>query len=138
MMHFLDYSLTVAKAWCTKEHQIENPVCSIANYLFPHCKVVGGNREAIEFLEKNHKDFNLAKVKRLPVSGAFHTELMKPAADAVAACLKNMEINPSRIPVYSNTTGHRYHSSHEVIRMLPRQIYKPVMWEQILHNLYQR
>ena len=72
---FADYALVVAKEWCRREYNIENPVCSVANYLFPHCKVVAGNNEALDFLELNYKDFNLKKVKRLPVFGAFHTEL---------------------------------------------------------------
>ncbi|ODN05766.1 putative malonyl-CoA-acyl carrier protein transacylase, mitochondrial [Orchesella cincta] len=69
----LNYSLVVAKEWCKREFKIDDPVCSIANYLFPHCKVVAGHTEALDFLEANYKDFNLRRVKRLPVSGAFHT-----------------------------------------------------------------
>jgi len=134
----LEYGLLVAKEWCKREYNMENPVCSVANYLFPHCKVIAGHLKAIEFIEANYGEFKLRKVKRLPVSGAFHTDLMKPAAEAVHLILEQLTINEPRIPVFSDVTGHRYHSSKDVIKQLPKQIYRPVMWEQILHNLYQR
>jgi [acyl-carrier-protein] S-malonyltransferase len=135
---FADYSLLVAREWCKREHNIEDPVCSIANYLFPHCKVIAGHIEALEFLETNYKDFNLRKVKRLPVSGAFHTELMKPAAEPVKQILRDITINRPRMPVFSNLTGYRYHNAEEVRKNLAKQIFKPVMWEQTVQNLYKR
>lgn len=134
----VNYSLVVAKEWCRREFHIENPVCSIANYLFPHCKVVAGHKEALEFLEANYKDFNLRRVKRLPVSGAFHTELMKPAAEPMKAVLDTVTINRPRMPVYSNVTGSRFRTSGELKKVLAKQIYMPVRWEQVIQNLYQR
>ena len=41
----------------------------------------------------------------LPVAGAFHTRLMRPAAKALSAALAAAELRPPRIPVYSNVTG---------------------------------
>lgn len=38
------YICKLAREWCIRKG-IENPVCSIANYLFPHCKVIGGSEE---------------------------------------------------------------------------------------------
>lgn len=103
----LDYSLVVAQEWCRREHHIENPVCSVANFLFPHCKVVAGHNEALNFLEENYKDFNLRRVKRLPVSGAFHTELMKPAVEPVKQIVSGLTYNRPRMLVFSNVTGYR-------------------------------
>ncbi|CAL8101055.1 unnamed protein product [Orchesella dallaii] len=134
----LNYSLVVAKEWCRREYKMEEPVCSIANYLFPHCKVVAGHTEALDFLDANYKDFNLRRVKRLPVAGAFHTDLMKPAADPMRAVLDSITINRPRMPVYSNVTANRYRSSGELKKVLVKQIYKPVKWEQVIQNLYQR
>lgn len=133
-----DYAMLVAREWCTREHGIENPVCSAANYLFPHCRVIGGHLEALQFIETNYKDFDLKKVKRLPVSGAFHTELMRPASGPLKAILEQLVMNKPRLPVYSNVTGYRYNSSDDVKRNLCRQIFKPVKWEQTVHSIYQR
>lgn len=67
-----------------------------------------GNIEALQFLEMNYKDFNLRRVKRLPVSGAFHTDLMQPAVDPLRQVMKGMTINRPRMLVFSNVTGYRY------------------------------
>lgn len=77
-------------------------------------------------------------MKRLNVSGAFHTELMLPAVKPFAAALRKMEINDPMIAVHSNIDGKRYNNHLQVSRYLPKQIYKPVKWEQTLHILYER
>ena len=128
----------MAREWCTRQYNIKDPVCSIANYLFPHCKVIGGHIRAIEFLEENYKDFNLRKVKRLPVSGAFHTELMAGAADVVRETLSRIELNVPGMPVFSNVTGRKYNTEKELRKLLPKQIWKPVLWEQTVQKIYER
>lgn len=80
-----------AKEWCL-EKGVENPECCIANYLFPHCKVVAGSMEALNFIEINAKQYRLRRVKRLPVSGAFHTNLMSSAVEPFTKALKNIFI----------------------------------------------
>jgi [acyl-carrier-protein] S-malonyltransferase len=100
--------------------------------------VVGGHTRAIEFLEQNHKDFNLRKVKRLPVSGAFHTDLMADAAEAVRHMLGQVTLNMPKMPTFSNVSGRRYHTAKELRKLLPKQIVKPVMWEQTVQAIYQR
>jgi len=132
------FALQVAREWASREHKIETPVCVVASHLFPHCKVVAGHTECIDFLKKNFEDFKLRKVKVLPVSGAFHTDLMAPAEMAVRTMLKDVDIQHPRIPVFSNVTGNRYHTEAEVRRLLPKQIIKPVLWEQTLQSIFLR
>lgn len=112
--------------------------CGVANYLFPHCKIVAGNEKAIKFLEDNKSEFNLKRLKRLPVSGAFHTPLMKPAVDVFYNALKKMKLSEPMIAVHSNIDGKHYQDGDEVKRRLPKQILAPVKWEQTLHILYER
>lgn len=126
-----------AKDWCI-ERGVENPECNIANYLFPHCKVVAGNLEALNFLEKNAKQFKLRRVKRLPVSGAFHTNLMEPALEPFREALKQIKIEKPFINVHSNIDGKVYRNVDQILRQLPKQIVKPVKWEQLLHIIYER
>ena len=40
------YACHVARLYCAKELAIENPVCQVANYLYPECKVLAGHVEA--------------------------------------------------------------------------------------------
>ncbi|GLH11677.1 Probable malonyl-CoA-acyl carrier protein transacylase, mitochondrial [Gryllus bimaculatus] len=133
----LGYACVCAKQWC-EERGIENPVCSVANYLFPHCKVIAGNVEALKFIRENASEFKLKRLKTLPVSGAFHTELMRPAVEPFKKALKSIRIQHPKIPVYSNVDGNVYRNPRHIAAQLPKQIYKPVKWEQILHALYSR
>lgn len=133
----LSKACEIAKEWCL-DRGVEYPVCHIANYLYPHCKVVAGNIEAIEFLEKNKGDFKLRKVIRLPVSGAFHTKLMGSAVGPFQRALDNIQIDEPNIFVYSCVDGKVYKSVKHIREQLPKQIVKPVKWEQLLHVIYER
>ena len=60
---------------------------------------------------------------------------MKPADDALAAVLAEVEIRPPRVPVWSNVDA-RPHSDPEEIRgLLVRQVLQPVLWEQTTRGL---
>ncbi|GJQ71121.1 hypothetical protein Trydic_g1026 [Trypoxylus dichotomus] len=126
-----------AKEWA-RERGDEMPECRIANYLYPHCKVVAGSAAALEFLEKNVKEFKLKRVNRLPVSGAFHTDLMAPAIQPFKKALEKTKIEDPVISVYSNVDGKKYKGADHIRRQLPKQIVKPVKWEQTMHVLYER
>ncbi|KAJ8931207.1 hypothetical protein NQ314_015904 [Rhamnusium bicolor] len=133
----LNFACLKAKEWALDKGD-EYPECRIANYLYPHCKVVSGSESALQFLENNWKEFNLRKIKRLPVSGAFHSDLMAPAVEPFRKALNKSEISEPVISVYSNVDGKRYRDVEHIRRQLPKQIVKPVKWEQLLHVIYER
>lgn len=133
----INYAMKSARDWCIQKG-IEEPECHIANYLYPHCKVISGHDEALKYMELNAKDFNIRKVKRLPVSGAFHSNLMAPAVGIFHKALSKIEIQDPMIPVHSNVDGLPYRNASHIIRQLPKQMLKPVKWEQMLHILYER
>lgn len=68
------------------------------------------------------KEFNLKKVVRLPVSGAFHSQLMSPAIEPFKKALRKVEIEDPVISVYSNIDGKRYHNAEQIQRQLPKQV----------------
>lgn len=123
--------------WCV-ERGIEQPECKIVNYLYPHCKVIAGNTEALRFLEANAKQFGLRRLKRISVSGAFHTALMQSAVEPFQLALRKIPIEEPIINVHSNVDGKRYRSVNHILAQLPQQIVRPVKWEQTLHILYER
>ncbi|XP_076060743.1 malonyl-CoA-acyl carrier protein transacylase beg [Oratosquilla oratoria] len=133
----LGFACSVAKEFCQAKG-LSMVDCRVANYLYPHCKVIAGNDEALEFIEKNKADFKLRRLKRLPVSGAFHTGLMEPAVPALKKILDKIDFDPPLIPVHSNLDGRSYKSTKQIKKCLPKQICKPVKWEQTLHILYER
>lgn len=78
-------------------------------------------------------------LKKLPVSGAFHTKLMLEAEAKVEIALKNMEIRVPRINIYSNYTGKIYPRRYQdICKCIVRQISSPVKWEQIMQILFRK
>ncbi|XP_043646949.1 probable malonyl-CoA-acyl carrier protein transacylase, mitochondrial [Drosophila teissieri] len=126
-----------AQQWCV-DKGVESPYCGIANYMYPHCKVVAGNVEALEFLEQNAKALKIRRMKRLAVSGAFHTPLMQSAVEPFTKALKSVRLQDPVIRVYSNVDGKPYRHAKHILTQLPKQIVRPVKWEQTLHEMYER
>lgn len=114
----------------------EESVCSVANYLFPHAKVIAGHEKALEFVVRHAKDFGIKRVKRLSVSGAFHTNLMKPAYRDFRNALEKVDIKEPKIPVYSNVDASIHKDPSEIRKSLVEHLFKPVKWEQLLHSMY--
>lgn len=110
-----------AQQWCI-DKGIEKPYCGVANYLYPHCKVIAGNVEAIEFLEQNSKVLKIKRIKRLPVNGAFHTPLMQSAVEPFAKALSKIVLAEPLINVYSNVDGKRYRNVSHIQKQLPKQV----------------
>jgi [acyl-carrier-protein] S-malonyltransferase len=65
---------------------------------------------------------------RLNVAGAFHTELMRPAAERMAAELSEAPIRAPRCPVVANVTGRPAADPDEIRHLLVDQIVSPVRW----------
>lgn len=128
----------LAREYCIRSGlPSEESVCAIANHLFPHGKVVAGHQKALEFIEQNGRDFGIRRMKRLAVSGAFHTPLMFPVYKDLKKAIDKMEIKDPKIKVYSNVDATVYKDANQIRSQIVHQVHKPVRWEQIIHNLYE-
>jgi [acyl-carrier-protein] S-malonyltransferase len=107
----------------------------VANLLCPGNLVVSGSLAACEALERAAPDRGAMKTIRLAVAGAFHTELMKPADQALAAALKGVSVRPPRVPVWSNVDARPHTDPNEIRRLLVCQVVQPVLWEQTMRGL---
>lgn len=94
--------------------------------------------QALHFISSHADEFKLRRLKELPVSGAFHTSLMKSAIEPMYEAIKQIEVKDPLISVHSNFDGKMYQDAKHIIRQLPKQICSPVKWEQTLHVLYER
>src|ERR1019366_7196850 len=74
----------------------------VANLLCPGNIVVSGTKAACDEVEKLAPDFGAMKTIRLAVAGAFHTDIMRPADQTLAAALDKAALKPATIPVWSN------------------------------------
>jgi [acyl-carrier-protein] S-malonyltransferase len=107
----------------------------IANYLSPGNTVISGAIAAIELVEKIAAERGGARTMKLAVAGAFHTDLMKPADEKLAAALTNVEIKAPVIPVWSNVDAKPHTDPTEIRSLLVRQVVSPVRWEETLRGL---
>lgn len=112
---------TKAVDWCISKG-IENPECRVANYLYPHCKVIAGNTEALNYLELNAKHLRIRRIKKIPVSGAFHTELMAPAVEPFKKALRKITVSDPIISVHSCVDGLKYRNAGHILNQLPTQV----------------
>lgn len=101
-----------------------------ANFNSPMQVVVSGSVDACERAMTEAEKMGLRPTP-LTVAGAFHSPLMQPAADRLAAALDKVNWNPPRVPVYSNVTG-RVHDSDiaSIKQRLIGQLTHPVRWSQ--------
>jgi [acyl-carrier-protein] S-malonyltransferase len=106
----------------------------VANLLCPGNTVVSGTRSACAAVERLVEEAG-GRTIRLTVAGAFHTPLMRPADDALAAVLESVDIRAPRVPVWSNVDAQPHTDPAEIRRLLVRQVLQPVLWEQTLRNL---
>jgi [acyl-carrier-protein] S-malonyltransferase len=102
-----------------------------ANYNLSTQIVIGGTHRAIEHAMKLAKEHG-GKALPVKVSGAFHTSLMKSAADEFATIVEDVVIRPPQIAVMSNVTGMPMTTADEIRRDLGEQIMRPVRWQQII------
>lgn len=106
----------------------------VANRLCPGNTVVSGTTAACNRLIELANEQG-AKTVRLSVAGAFHTVLMKPADERLAAALNRVELKVPRIPVWSNVDAQPHTDPAEIKELLVRQVLEPVLWEASMRGL---
>ncbi|MCP4353311.1 MAG: SDR family NAD(P)-dependent oxidoreductase [Desulfobacterales bacterium] len=108
----------------------------LANRNSPNQGVLSGSTEAIAIAEKACKQKKFRPI-RLSVAAAFHSVLVKDAQEPFMETLKKIDIAPSDIPVYSNTTGNAYPADPDEARqILGGQILCPVHFVSEIESLF--
>jgi malonyl CoA-acyl carrier protein transacylase len=102
---------------------------TVANDNAPGQLVLSGATEAIDAAEEVARDETGARARRLPVSGAFHSPLMEPAAARLASALERVELRPAAFTVYSNGSAAPF---SDVRRELSENLLRPVRWRETL------
>ncbi|HEU4512409.1 MAG TPA: acyltransferase domain-containing protein [Nocardioidaceae bacterium] len=70
-----------------------------------------------------------ARLMPLSVAGAFHTEHMAPAVDALGSLAKSVSTHDPRTPLISNRDGQVVHDGRDVLRRIVSQVANPVRWD---------
>jgi len=110
-------------------------IVQAANFNSPGQIVISGSNEGITVAMELLKARGVRLVKKLPVSGAFHSSLMQYAQDELGSVLKNTPIADARFPVYTNATAEPVTKAKEIREMLFRQVTSPVLWEMSMRNM---
>ncbi len=108
----------------------------IANYNSPGQVVLSGSIADMEKIEHVLVENNL-KIKRLPVSAAFHSPMMNKVRNPFLDYLKKFDFKKPQIPVYSNVSGKTHQKRPAAIReALARQIDHPVCFTKEIASMY--
>jgi [acyl-carrier-protein] S-malonyltransferase len=118
----------------TATEAIQKPVVP-ANYNCPGQLVISGDEDAVKKAVELAKESGCRLAKMLPVSGAFHSPLMKPAFEALQEKLDETDFSEPNCPVYSNYTAKASADPDEIKNNLLHQLVSPVRWTQTLQNM---
>jgi len=107
----------------------EGEILACANFNSPGQVVIAGGVKAVERASKLASDRKL-KAIALPVSAPFHCSLMRPAAQAVADALSQIQVVQPNFPVIANFDAELNTDAARVRELLVNQVCSPVLWQQ--------
>jgi [acyl-carrier-protein] S-malonyltransferase len=132
MVSILGLERVQVEELCTAARQ--QGTLALANLLCPGNIVVSGDQAACQAAIRLAEERG-ARTVRLAVAGAFHTDIMRPADEALATALQSVSLRAPRLPVWSNVDAQPHTDPGEVPQLLIEQVLRPVQWEQTMRNL---
>ncbi len=133
MVSILGLDLPQVEALCQRAAQ--GDLLQVANLLTPGNIAVSGTKAACERVAEMAADAGAMKAIPLAVAGAFHTPIMQPAVERLAAALADVSLRKPRIPVVSNVDAQPHDDPEEIRDLLIRQVVSPVRWEDSMRWL---
>lgn len=106
-----------------------------ANYNCEGQIVISGSVDAVSEASEKMKAAGAKRALILPVGGAFHSPLMQPAAEELAAGIESVEFKTPVCPVYQNVTALPTTDPAEIKKNLLAQLTAPVRWTQSVVNM---
>jgi len=110
-------------------------VVEAANFNCPGQIVIAGHTKAVEMACSIMKDKGARRVIMLPVSAPFHSSLLRPAGEKLAAELENVKISDNKVPVISNVNAQVIMDKYEIKRCLIEQVSNSVLWEDSIKRM---
>ena len=106
-----------------------------ANFNCPGQVVISGNFNDVKSICEKFNELGARRSLLLPVSGAFHSELMKDAQEELREAINNINFQNPICPIYQNVDGK---AEYEIIKIkinLINQLTSPVKWTQSVKNM---
>jgi [acyl-carrier-protein] S-malonyltransferase len=124
------------------ENKIVEDICAsqtgivvAANYNCPGQLVISGEIEAVNNACEALKDAGARRALLLPVGGAFHSPLMEPAREELAAAIEATHFAKPGCPIYQNVNTTAVTEATEIQKNLIAQLTAPVKWTQSMQNM---
>jgi [acyl-carrier-protein] S-malonyltransferase len=117
------------------EASAEGGACVPANYNSPGQIVISGDAETVARTVELARAAGVRRTLPLNVSGAFHSPLMRSAADDFAAELAAVGLRRPAFPIVSNVTAQPVTEPAEARRLLLEQLTAPVRWTDTVNGL---
>jgi [acyl-carrier-protein] S-malonyltransferase len=127
----LDYEQVVSICREAAQGEVVEP----ANLNCPGQIVISGHRKAVERAMALGREQGARRVVELDVSGPFHSSLMRPAAEIFAEDLAGAALRDPQVPVIANATADYVQEAAEIRKVLVKQLYSPVRWEETIQRL---
>ena len=106
-----------------------------ANYNCPGQLVISGEVEAINTACVKLKEAGARRAMVLPVGGAFHSPLMQPAEEELAAAIESTVFGIPKCPIYQNVSTKAVTNADDIKKNLISQLTSPVKWTQSVQNM---
>lgn len=116
---------------CSRIEGIVVPV----NFNSPGQVVISGEKEAVKEACAKLKEAGAKRALPLPVGGAFHSPLMEPARQELAAAIEKAAFHTPCCPVYQNMDALPHTDPAEIKANLLYQMTTPVRWTDIIRNM---
>ncbi|MEG9464188.1 MAG: acyltransferase domain-containing protein, partial [Bacillus amyloliquefaciens] len=97
--------------------------------------VISGTAKGVELASEEAKNNGAKRAIPLEVSGPFHSELMKPAAQKLEEVLSACELKNAAVPVISNVSADVMTEKDDIKKKLIEQLYSPVRFEETINKL---
>lgn len=121
----------VVESICAETEGIVVP----ANYNCPGQLVISGEVDAVNVACERLKEAGAKRALLLPVGGAFHSPLMEPAREELAAAIENTTFSTPSCPIYQNVTTTAVSDAGEIKKNLILQLTAPVKWTQSVQQM---
>lgn len=132
---------TMAAVLGLEDHLVEE-ICAntegivvAANYNCPGQLVISGSVDAVGLACENLKEAGARRALILPVGGAFHSPLMEPAREELAAAIEATQFTEPACPIYQNVSTFAVTNPSEIKENLIFQLTAPVKWTQSVQNM---
>ena len=132
---------TMAAVLGLEDRKVEELCASVegivtpANYNCPGQLVISGELKAVEAACEKMKEAGAKRALILPVGGAFHSILMKPAEEELAAAIEQTHFSKPLCPVYQNVTTTAVTCEADIKKNLINQLTAPVKWTQSVQQM---